>query len=189
MWNLDLLLDLTPVHPSCPCPPQRHLQSAGGVVVWEVVYTAVILVLMFAALVTDKFGSDSVMLTVNTLYMAAGIITIPEGLVGFSNAGLLTVLMLFVIAEGINKTGALDWYISRLLGRPKTSSSAQLRLMAPITVVSAFLNNTPIVAVMIPIVQKWARNVNISVKQLLIPLSYASIFGGTCTLIGTSTNL
>jgi Citrate transporter len=79
--------------------------------------------------------------------------------------------------------------MSKVLGRPKTDASAQLRLMVPITILSAFLNNTPIVVVMIPIVQKWAKNINVSVKQLLIPLSFASIIGGTCTLIGTSTNL
>jgi Na+/H+ antiporter NhaD/arsenite permease-like protein len=101
----------------------------------------------------------------------------------------LTVLTLFVVAEGISKTGALDWYMQKLLGRPKTTASAQLRLMIPVAIVSAFLNNTPVVAVMIPIVQRWGKNIGISTQQLLIPLSFASILGGTCTLIGTSTNL
>jgi di/tricarboxylate transporter len=78
--------------------------------------------------------------------------------------------------------------MAKLLGRPKTVQDAQLRLMLPISFISAFLNNTPVVVVMIPIVQK-CRNVSMPVGQLLIPLSFASIFGGTCTLIGTSTNL
>ena len=86
-------------------------------------------------------------------------------------------------------TGALDWYIQKLLGSPKTEAGAQLRLMIPIALVSAFLNNTPIVVVMIPIVQRWCKNIGISSQQLLMPLSFASVFGGTCTLIGTSTNL
>jgi len=97
--------------------------------------------------------------------------------------------VLFVVAEGISVTGALDWYMGRLLGTPKTGAGAQLRLMIPIAIVSAFLNNTPVVVVMIPIVQRWGKNVGISPQQLLIPLSFAAIFGGTCTLIGTSTNL
>ena len=93
------------------------------------------------------------------------------------------------MAEGISVTGALDWYMGKLLGNPTTEAGAQLRLMVPIAIVSAFLNNTPVVVVMIPIVQRWAKNVGISSQQLLIPLSFASILGGTCTLIGTSTNL
>lgn len=79
--------------------------------------------------------------------------------------------------------------MGKLLGRPSTAASAQLKLMIPIALVSAFLNNTPVVAVMIPIIQRWAKNIRISAQQLLIPLSFASILGGTCTLIGTSTNL
>lgn len=86
-------------------------------------------------------------------------------------------------------TGAVDWYIGKLLGVPKSSASAQLRLMASCCFASAFLNNTPIVALMIPIVLRWSRTIRVSNQQLLIPLSFGTIFGGTCTLIGTSTNL
>jgi di/tricarboxylate transporter len=86
-------------------------------------------------------------------------------------------------------TGAVDWYVGRLLGNPKTCAGAQLRLIGSVTFISAFLNNTPIVAVMIPIVMRWARTIGVAHSQLLIPLSYGAIIGGTCTLIGTSTNL
>jgi hypothetical protein len=130
------------------------------------------------------------MMVALTFFMASEIISVKEGLAGFANEGVLTVLCLFVVAEGISKTGALDWYMGKLLGRnPPTTAAAQLRLMCPVAIVSAFLNNTPVVVVMIPIVQKWARNIHISAQQLLIPLSFATILGGTCTLIGTSTNL
>lgn len=156
---------------------------------FEVVYTCFVLFLMFAALLSDRVGADSVMMGALTFFMAAKIITVEEGLEGFANEGLLTVLVLFVVADGISKTGALDWYMSKLLGRPKTEAVAQSKLMIPIAIVSAFLNNTPVVAVMIPIVQKWSKNIGKSAQQLLIPLSFASILGGTCTLIGTSTNL
>lgn len=148
-----------------------------------------VLAFMFVALISDRVGADMVMMTSLTLCMASGIISVEEGLEGFSNEGLLTVLVLFVVAAGIGHTGALDWYMGRLLGRPKNTTDGQLRLMLPVAIVSAFLNNTPVVAVMIPIVQRWGQNVGISHQQLLVPLSFSSILGGTCTLIGTSTNL
>lgn len=80
--------------------------------------------------------------------------------------------------------------MSRVLGTTATSGRAALiRMMLPVAISSAFLNNTPIVALMIPILISWGRRCNVSPKLLLLPLSYASIFGGTTTLIGTSTNL
>eukprot|EP00986_Skeletonema_menzelii_P019695 scaffold28949_cov154-Skeletonema_menzelii.AAC.1 len=144
---------------------------------------------MFALLISDKIGADMVMLAALTACMAGQIITIQEGVAGFANVAVLTVMILFVVAAGIQLTGGLDWYMAKLLGRPKSVQGAQLRLMVPIAFISAFLNNTPVVVVMIPIVQKWCRNLSIPVGQLLVPLSFASILGGTCTLIGTSTNL
>ena len=76
-----------------------------------------------------------------------------------------------------------------MLGTPSNLVNAQLRLMLPIALISAFMNNTPVVAIMIPIVQQWSKRIDIPPSQLFIPLSFASILGGTCTLIGTSTNL
>ncbi|ABO99003.1 DASS family transporter: sodium ion/sulfate [Ostreococcus lucimarinus CCE9901] len=144
---------------------------------------------MFIALLKNVAGPDVLMLGALALELAASIVDLGEGLKGFSNKGLLTVACLFVVAAGISNTGALDYYMSKALGTPKSAADAQLRLMVPIAVVSAFLNNTPVVAIMIPIVQKWSRKCKISSAQLFIPLSFSSILGGTCTLIGTSTNL
>jgi len=169
---------------------RQTLENSNDGETWQIVYTCIILLLMFIALISDRVGADMVMCSALALLMAPSkILTVSEGIEGFANEGLLTVLVLFVVAAGISHTGALDWYMGKLLGRPASTSSAQLRLMLPIGIVSAFLNNTPVVAVMIPIVQKWGKNVGVSPQQLLMPLSFASILGGTCTLIGTSTNL
>lgn len=156
---------------------------------WQTIYASLVLAAMFLALFSDRFGSDAVMMVTLTAMLVPGVISVQEALDGFSNSGLWTVMVLFIIAEAISKTGAFGWYMTKLLGLPKTIASAQLRLMLPITAISAFLNNTPIVVVMIPIVQQWAENARIDVQQLLIPLSWAAILGGTITLIGTSTNL
>lgn len=151
--------------------------------------TCVVVFLCFLALFTDKVSSDwAMMLSVATLN-AIGTLTVEESLEGFANTGLLTVGALFVVACGISSTGGLDWYMAKVLGKPRTPAGAQLRLMIPIACVSAFLNNTPVVAVMIPIVTRWAEATGLAVEQLMMPLSFASLLGGTCTLIGTSTNL
>ena len=156
---------------------------------WEGWFTVAVVVGAFACLLWDVVQPDHVMIGALTILMAAGIVSVEEGLAGFSNEGLMTVATLFVVAAGISATGGLDWYMSKLLGKPRTIAGAQLRLMVPIALTSGFLNNTPVVAVMIPIVQRWAENINIPKEQVMIPLSFASILGGTCTLIGTSTNL
>jgi len=182
-FSLDLELDDLVEH-------HRRLEeeeSEGET--WEMIYVGVVLLGMFTALLMDKIGADLVMLTALTACMAANIVTVAEGLAGFSNESVLTVVVLFVVAAGVQLTGGLDWYMGKLLGRPLNTAGAQLRLMVPIAFISAFLNNTPVVVIMIPICQKWGKNVGISPAQLLVPLSFASILGGTCTLIGTSTNL
>lgn len=109
---------------------------------WETIYVSLVLAVMFVVLFLDKFGPDAVMMAVLTAMLAPGIISVPEALAGFSSSGLWTVMVLFIIAEALNKTGAFGWYMTKLLGRPKTIASAQLRLMLPICAVSAFLNST-----------------------------------------------
>jgi di/tricarboxylate transporter len=166
----------------------RLLQTTDAPV-WQTVVVGITIVIMLAVIVSDRIGPDWVMVTALMVFMVTEIITVSEGLAGFSNSGVLTVMALFVVAEGVSRTGALDYYMGKILGKPKTIAGAQIRLMIPIGAASAFLNNTPIVAVMIPLVLRWAKVTGIPRQQLLIPLSYATILGGTCTLVGTSTNL
>jgi Na+/H+ antiporter NhaD/arsenite permease-like protein len=144
---------------------------------------------MFVFMLTDRIGPDWMMVACLTLFILCEIVTIKEGLQSFANEGILTVMVLFVVAEGVKRTGALDFYMGLIMGKPKTVAGAQIRLMVPIAILSAFLNNTPIVAVMIPPTLCWAKNIGVQPQELLIPLPYATILGGTCTLMGTSTNL
>ncbi len=153
-------------------PDQESEQEIVGET-WQIIYVSLVLTFMFIALISDMVGADMVMVAALTMLMASNIISVQEGIAGFANEGLLTVLVLFVVAAGISHTGALDWYMGKLLGRPKNVTSAQLRLMIPIAIISAFLNNTPVVVVMIPIVQRWGKNVGVSPQQLLMPLSFA----------------
>jgi di/tricarboxylate transporter len=156
---------------------------------WMPVLTVITLVVMFAVLITDRVGTDCVFLTALTVFYVSGIIDIKEALSGFSSQGLLTVLVLFVVAEGLNKTGALNWYVGKLFGRPTTMAGAQLRVMVPIALLSGFINDTPLVTVVLPIVIQWCRRINLSTRFILMPLSFAALLGGVITIIGTSTNL
>ncbi|MFU8814925.1 MAG: SLC13 family permease, partial [Pseudomonadales bacterium] len=142
-----------------------------------------------AMLMATRFAPDVILVAALTLLMVTGVLTPAEALSGLSNPGLATVGVLYVVAAGLVDTGGIHMLGSRLLGQPKSTRSAQLRLMLPVTGLSGFLNNTPVVAMMVPFVEEWGRRCRIPVSRLMIPLSYAAIFGGMCTIIGTSTNL
>lgn len=156
---------------------------------WEAWFTLAITAAMVFAMARGLAGPDLVLLGGLTILVALGIVPMDEAFAGFGNEGVLTVAALFVVAAGVRDTGGLDEVLRRVLGRPRSLASAQLRMMLPVAWVSAFLNNTPVVAMMVPVVTDWARRNRLSLSRLLIPLSYATILGGTCTLIGTSTNL
>lgn len=140
-------------------------------------------------LVGTRYAPDVILVAALTLLMVSGVLTPGEALLGLSNPGLATVGVLYVVAAGLVDTGGIHLLGSRLLGRPRTVASAQVRLMLPVTGLSAFLNNTPVVAMMVPFLEDWSRRCRLPVSRLMIPLSYAAIFGGLCTVIGTSTNL
>lgn len=122
--------------------------------------------------------------------VTTGVISAGEGLEGFSNGATLTVAFMFVLSAALLKTGALQLLAGRMADRFRRQPKyATLLLMLLVAVVSAFINNTPVVAVFIPIVGRIATSAKLNPAKLLIPLSFASILGGMCTLIGTSTNI
>jgi len=132
-----------------------------------------IVVFCFATLMFSRVSPDIVMSAGLSLLLVFEVLTPEEALAGFANEGMLTVAVLYIVVAGLTETGAVGWIVHSLL----------------VTVLSAFLNNTPVVAIFIPAVQDWAKRHKLTLSRLMIPLSYASIAGGTCTLIGTSTNL
>ena len=156
---------------------------------WEAWLTLALVVLCFALFAFTRVSPDLVTSAALTLLLVAGVLTTEEALQGFANEGMLTVGVLYVVVSGLTETGAVGWIGQGLLGRPRGETRARLRLMAPAAGLSAFLNNTPVVAIFIPAVQDWAKRNRLELSRLLIPLSYATIAGGLLTLIGTSTNL
>ena len=156
---------------------------------WEGWTSMGVAVAVLATLALNVAAPDLVMVGALTVLLALGIVAPADALAGFGNEAVLTVAALFVVAAGFRETGGLDYVARRLLGRPRTVIGAQLRMMVPVAAMSAFLNNTPLVALMVPVVTDWAKRTGHSGGKLFIPLSYAAILGGTCTLIGTSTNL
>jgi len=150
------------------------------------------LVLTLMALVTLVFvriGPHLVMMGVLTILSAVGILSPSQALAGFANPGLITVAAMFVVAAGIHGSGGIDLLVNKILGHPTGIRSAISRILLPVVLLSGFLNNTPVVATMIPALHAWSRKIRIAPSKLMIPLSYAAILGGTLTLIGTSTNL
>ncbi|MCG6928000.1 MAG: SLC13 family permease [Acidobacteria bacterium] len=151
--------------------------------------TIVVLVLTLLALARDLLPPPATMLGAVVLLMVFGVISPEEAFSGFSNPAPITVAALYVLARAVEKTGALQPLVSAMLGGGRTTRGALLRLVLPTAAASAFLNNTPIVAMLVPQVSEWAERRGLSPSRFLMPLSFAAILGGTVTAIGTSTNL
>ena len=141
------------------------------------------------ALLRDIARPDLVFLAGLGVLLVTGVITPGDAFSGFANSAVITVGALFVVAAGIEETGALRAFDRILFGRSRSLSWSLPRLMLPTACLSAFINNTPIVAMLTQPVQQWAARIGISPSKVLIPLSYSAIAGGMVTLMGTSTNV
>jgi len=156
---------------------------------WPGWFTLFLCVIALLTLSFTRIGPHLVMIAALAVLSVSGILTAEEALLGFSNSGLITVAGMFVVAAGMHASGAIDLLVNHVLGRPVTVRAALGRIFFPVALLSGFLNNTPVVATMIPAIYTWSRKIGISPSKLMIPLSYTAILGGTLTLIGTSTNL
>ncbi len=156
---------------------------------YEIYLVIAILSLTFGLLIFSKLPPAAIFIGALTLTITFKLAPLEESLKGFNNPGVMTIGALFMIAAGMYSTGAISILSDKLIGRPKSVLWAQLKILPSIAFGSAFLNNTPLVAMMIPVIRDLSRSCGLDAKKLYIPLSYASILGGTCTLIGTATNL
>jgi di/tricarboxylate transporter len=151
--------------------------------------TLALLVVMFAVLAWGKFPTWLVFIATLTAMMTLKLAT-PAALVkGFSNVGVLTVAALFPVAAGMYSTGAISLLSYRLIGQPKSATSANLKILPPVAIGSAFINNTPMVAMMIPVVRDLKRQTGLAAPSLFMGLSFISILGGKMSLIGGAVNL
>ncbi|MCS3695691.1 di/tricarboxylate transporter [Salinibacter ruber] len=151
--------------------------------------TVAVVMGVVGALMADVGRPDLVLLSGLSVLLVSGVVSPDQAFAGFSNAAVLTVGALYVVAGGVQHTDALS-ELDRVLFADTTRLGPVLaRFMVPTSVLSGLLNNTPIVAMLTPRLQEWADAQNIPASKLMIPLSYAAITGGMMTLIGTSTNL
>ncbi len=156
---------------------------------WEAWLTGGLLVLMLGALISGRVATDLAILGTLLLLLIFGVLEPGEAIGGFANPGLATIAFLYICATGLTETGATSAISARLMGRPRSLLQAQARLVVPVTMISAFTNNTTLVAAVLPVLSGAANRAGVAASKLYMPLSFAAILGGICTLIGTSTNL
>jgi di/tricarboxylate transporter len=146
--------------------------------------------LIIGALVQRKnIGPDLIMAGGLVILMITGVVNFEQSTSGFAQRPLLMIAGLFVIAAALQETGGIELIGRKLLGKPTSLPSAQLRMMIPVAGMSAFMNTTPIVAMYLPMINKWSKRLNIQPSKLFMPLSFAGILGGQGTMIGTGSNL
>ncbi len=151
--------------------------------------TAGVILLVLGSLVRGRLSPAVVVFGGVVILLVTGVVDPAEAFSGFSNPAPITVAALYVLAAAVEKTGALTPILQGTLGESGWIRRPLMRLMPPVLGSSAFLNNTPIVAMLVPQVNAWADRRGVSVSKLLMPVSFGAILGGTVTVIGTSTNL
>ena len=139
-------------------------------------------------LLRGKTPAEHVLLMALGSMTILGLVSPSQALSGFANEGMASVALLFIVSEGLTRQGGLRWFVRWMLGA-KFLRGQLLRMSTLIVGLSSVLNNTAVVAMFVPELGRWAKERDVPASKLLIPLSYAAILGGTCTLIGTSTNL
>ncbi len=160
----------------------------GSGLTFDMCATLAVLAALLYGLVRD-LPTDALFVGAVVLLAALGVIGPEEAFGGFANSGMLTVAALFVVAAALRETGVMEFVGERFLGHVETEGKALFSMAAVLIPSAMVLNNTPKVALLVPVLISWCRKRRISPSRLLMPLSFLSILGGTCSLVGTSTNL
>ena len=156
----------------------------------EIAIVLGVITLMFILFVMELFPLDVTALSILAVVLALGYISPEEAISGFANPAVITIALLFVLSHALQKSGILEYMVIRLNKLTERSRFLGLFVfLISVALASAFVNNTAIVAIFIPLTIRLAQKYNLSPSKLLMPLSYISIIGGTLTLVGTSTNL
>ena len=164
---------------------------------WEIVFVLLVVAAGIVGFVTERLSSDLIAITIFMAILIGGLLpffpSLPnpsEMLAVFANPAPITIAAMFIVSAAIEKCGAIE-IMSRLLGRLSGLGyrGFLVTMILGVALISAFTNNTPVVVVFLPVIFSLSRDLGVPASKLLIPLSYASIFGGTCTLVGTSTNI
>lgn len=156
---------------------------------WHGWLTLGVVLATLGLLLWERFTPDKVLAGSAVVLAASGVLAPGEALAGFWNPGVLTVAALFVLVAALKSTGAIRWIGDWVLGHPRGEWRAQARLVGIASPLSAFINNTPIVAMLTSAIEHWSRRGGVAPSKLLLPMNHATILGGMCTLLGTSTNL
>jgi di/tricarboxylate transporter len=155
-----------------------------------IILTLTVLVVALVAFVAEWLPVDLTALCVAIVLILLGLVTPEEGIAGFSNSATVTVMAMFVLSAGITRTGVIQVVRDRLLVWGGKNPHQQVFVLgALVGPISAFINNTAVVAIFLPIVEDWCKKQKISPSKLLIPLSYATVLAGMITVVGTSTNI
>jgi di/tricarboxylate transporter len=155
----------------------------------QIIMTLLVVAGVLVVLTTTRIDTDVVLVGSMITLTLLGILQPDQALQGFASSGVMTIAALYVVVAGLRETGAMAWISRTVLGRPKSLTWAQGKLMLVTGVLSSVVNNTPVVALFIPVAQEWSSRFGYAISKLLLPMNHMVIIAGMCTLVGTSTNL
>lgn len=155
----------------------------------DILITLAVVAGVLVLLTTTRIDTDVVLVGAMITLTLLGILKPDQALQGFASSGVMTIAALYIVVAGLRETGAMAWLSRTVLGRPRSLQVAQSKLMLVTGALSSVVNNTPVVALFIPIAQEWSSRFGYSISKLLLPMNHMVILAGMCTLIGTSTNL